>query len=102
MVNWQEDAHLKDADAARTFSNHGDAVILPSLAIETLGRVQGAVLRDRDVGHILLIDDKEPSAGSGRASPILGEHLPDVRASHVLLRVEHQRGGGRSPAINGQ
>lgn len=93
---------MEDTDAAWTLCNHGDAVILPRLAIETLGRVQGAILRDRDVGYILLIDDKEPSTSSGRAGPILGKHLPDVRTSYVLLRVEHQRSGGRSPAINGR
>lgn len=93
---------MENADASRALRNHCDAVILPGLTIEALGRVQGAILRDRDVGHILLIDDKEASGWRGRASSILRKYLADVRASHVLSRVEHQWGGGRSPAINGR
>lgn len=95
-------AYLENANASRALRNHRDAVILPGLTVEALGRVQGAILRDRDVGHILLIDDKEASGWRGRASPILRKYLADVRASHVLSRVEHQWGGGRSPAINGR
>lgn len=93
---------MENANASRALRDHGDAVILPGLTIEALGRVQGSVLRDRDVGHILLIDDKESGGWRGRASPILRKYLADVRAGHVLSRVEHQRGGGRSPAINGR
>lgn len=93
---------MENANASRALRDHGDAVILPGLTIEALGRVQGSVLRDRDVGHILLIDDKESGGWRGRASSILRKYLADVRAGHVLSRVEHQWGGGRSPAINGR
>lgn len=93
---------MENANASLALRNHRDAVILPGLTVEALGRVQGAILRDRDVGHILLIDDKEASGRRGRASSILRKYLADVRASHVLPRVEHEWGGGRSPAINGR
>lgn len=97
-----EKTYLENSDPSVALRNHGDAIILPGLAVETLRRVQSAVLGDRDIGHILLIDDKKPGAVAGRAgAAVLRKHLPDVRARHVLLRVEDERSGGRSPAING-
>ena len=84
---------MENANASLALRNHRDAVILPGLTVEALGRLQGA---------ILLIDDKEASGRRGRASSILRKYLADVRASHVLPRVEHEWGGGRSPAINGR
>lgn len=88
-------AHLEDSEVPGTFGNHGYAVILSLLPIETPAGVKRTVVRYRNVRYVPLIGDRETYVPR-QAGAVSGQHLADQGSDRVLPHVEQQRCSRRS------